>query len=166
MAAEYSFDIISKYDLSKIINATEQAQREINNRYDFAGTDSSIVFDKDKHLIVINSDSKLKVEAAVTVLEQKMVKAGLDLRLIDKGTEAKEMGLGRVKQDISLINGLSSDRAKEVSAWIRNNFSKAKSSINADKVRVSSPSKDVLQEIISRIKNASFDYPLDIENLR
>lgn len=166
MAAEYSFDIISKYDLSKIINATEQAQREINNRYDFAGTDSSIVFDKDKHLIVINSDSKLKVEAAVTVLEQKMVKAGLDLRLIDKGTEAKEMGLGRVKQDISLINGLSSDRAKEVSAWIRNNFSKAKSSINADKVRVSSPSKDVLQEIISRIKSASFDYPLDIENLR
>jgi uncharacterized protein YajQ (UPF0234 family) len=166
MAAEYSFDIISKYDLSKIINATEQAQREINNRYDFAGTDSSIAFDKDKHLIVINSDSKLKVEAAVTVLEQKMVKAGLDLRLIDKGTEAKEMGLGRVKQDISLINGLSSDRAKEVSAWIRNNFSKAKSSINADKVRVSSPSKDVLQEIISRIKSASFDYPLDIENLR
>jgi uncharacterized protein YajQ (UPF0234 family) len=166
MAAEYSFDIISKYDLSKIINATEQAQREINNRYDFAGTDSSIAFDKDKHLIVINSDSKLKVEAAVTVLEQKMVKAGLDLRLIDKGTEFKEMGLGRVKQDISLINGLSSDRAKEVSAWIRNNFSKAKSSINADKVRVSSPSKDVLQEIISRIKSASFDYPLDIENLR
>lgn len=166
MATEYSFDIISKYDLSHMINASEQAQREISNRYDFAGTNTILKFDKDKHMIVINSDSKLKLEAAITVLEQKMVKANLDLRLLDKSLAIKEMGSNRLEQDISLINGLSADRAKAVSLWVRSNFTKAKSSINSDKVRVSSPSKDVLQEIISSLRSAEFDYPLDIENLR
>ena len=165
MAKDSSFDVVSEYDVSAMINACEQAQREISTRYDFAGTHSKLVFDRDAKKIDIESNSELKIDAIIGVLESKFLKANLSLKFLDKSEEILENNL-IVRKTIPLIQGLDQTKAKQITALIREKGWKVKTQIQGESVRVSSAKKDDLQAVMEALRSASFDFPIGFNNFR
>lgn len=165
MAKESSFDVVSEYDVSAMINACEQAQREISTRYDFAGTNSKLVFDRDAKKIEIESNSELKIEAIIGVLESKLLKANLSLKFLDKSGEILENNM-ICRKTISLVQGLDQTKAKQITALIREKGMKVKTQIQGESVRVSSAKKDDLQVVMETLRSTSFDFPVGFNNFR
>jgi len=166
MAKDASLDVVSEYDLSTMINACDQAGREIATRYDFQGTGSKLVFDKDTDKIDIEANSELKLEAIVGVLESKFIKAGLSLKFLDKTGEVSENNMV-ARKTLPLVKGLDQTRAKEITALIREKFPKGvKSQIQGEAVRVTSGSRDDLQAVMSTLREAEFDFPVSFNNFR
>ncbi len=165
MAKESSFDIVSEYDLSTMINACDQASREIATRYDFQGTGAKLTFDRDKNTIEIEANSELKLEAMVGVLESKFIKQGLDLKFLDKSSEVHLNNLV-ARKTLPLIKGLTQDKAKELTKLIRDSFPKAKTQIQGEAVRVVSGSKDDLQAAMTMLRAAKLDFPISFNNFR
>ena len=165
MAKDNSFDLVSEYDLSAVINATEQAKREIATRYDFNGTGSKLEFDRDKHIIELESGSEVKLEAMIDVLKSKFIRAELDLKFLDTSAEVTQNNMVS-RKTITLVKGLDQTKAKQISAIIRENFPKAKSQIQGEAVRVSSGSRDELQQIMAKLRASDLDFPLSFTNFR
>lgn len=167
MPKDSSFDIESDFDMMEMTNALDQTQREISQRYDFKGTDSSIEFDEDKKGLVLLGDSDYKVDAMIDIIESKMVKRDLSLKILDK-TSAKEYASGdRVRQKITFKKGMDQDKAKKITKIIREAYPKAKAQIQGETVRVSSGSKDDLQGVMQVLKsNENIDIPLQFTNYR
>ncbi|MBA3679548.1 YajQ family cyclic di-GMP-binding protein [Candidatus Saccharibacteria bacterium] len=166
MAKDASLDVVSEYDLSTMINACDQAGREIATRYDFQGTGSKLVFDKDTDKIEIEANSELKLEAIVGVLESKFIKAGLSLKFLDKSGEVNENNMV-ARKTLALVKGLDQTRAKEITALIREKFPKGvKTQIQGEAVRVTSGSRDDLQAVMSTLREAEFDFPVSFNNFR
>lgn len=165
MAKDNSFDVVSEYDVSAMINACEQAQREISTRYDFAGTNSRLVFDRDGKKIEIESNSELKVEAIIGVLESKLLKANLSLKFLDKSSEILENNMVS-RKTIPLVQGLDQSKAKQITTLIREKGWKVKTQIQGESVRVSAAKKDDLQAVMEALRSANFDFPISFNNLR
>lgn len=165
MAKDNSFDIVSEYDVSAMINACEQAQREISTRYDFSGTNSKLVFDRDAKKIDIESNSELKIDAIVGVLESKLLKANLSLKFLDKSEEILENNM-IVRKTIPLVQGLDQTKAKQITALIREKDWKVKTQIQGEAVRVSSAKKDDLQAVMEALRSSKFDFPIGFNNFR
>ena len=165
MAKDSSFDIVSEYDLSTMINACDQASREIATRYDFQGTGAKLVFDRDAKKIEIEANSEIKLEAIEGVLESKFIKAGLILKFLDKTGEVLENNM-LCRKTLNLVQGLDQAKAKQVTALIREKFPKVKSQIQGEAVRLTSASRDDLQAAQSELKAADFDFPLSFNNYR
>jgi len=166
MAKEASFDIVSDFDTMELINATDQAKREITNRYDFKGTDSEININDDKTEISLTSDSDYKVDAMVDVLKSKFINRNLSLKILDLSKEKETIGGGRVKQTIPLIKGLNNEKAKKITKLIRESYPKVKAQVQGESVRVFSPKRDELQEVMSLLKKEELDFPIQFENYR
>jgi uncharacterized protein YajQ (UPF0234 family) len=158
MAADSSFDLVSDFDQQELVNALDQARREIATRYDFKN--SNVAFDLAKDAITLTADDEYRAGAAKDLLETKAVRRGLSLKIFDWGRLEPASG-GTVRQEIGLKRGLTSDQAKELAKHIRDGFPKTKPVIQGDAVRVSAKSKDELQAVIADLR--ALDYPVALQ---
>lgn len=160
-----SFDVVSEVDLQEVRNAVDQTAREVGTRFDFKGTESVVEFDG-KEKISINSASEDRVNAIIGVLEEKFVKRQLSLKSLDKG-KGEEAAGARWKQELSLRQGITTEKAKEIGKYIKEHGPKgSQHQIQGDQLRVSSKKRDDLQNIIGMLKEHNFDLPLQFENFR
>ena len=161
--ADASFDVVSEYDRQEMVNAVDQAHREIGNRYDFKGTDSTLEL-KDKEL-QLEADSDYKLGAMIDILKGKMVKRQIDLKVLDL-QKIEPAAKGRVRQMVNLRAGLSDDLARDVVKRIKGELPKLQSRIEGDKVRVTGKSRDDLQAAIKLLRDADLPVPLQFTNYR
>lgn len=161
--ADSSFDVVSKVDKMEAENAVNQARKEVEQRYDFRGTDASIEWSGEQILIKANSDDRAL--AVLDVFQSKLIKRGISLKSLDSG---EPQASGREYRIVSsLKNGIDQDNAKKIGKIIRDEGPKGvKSQIQGDEVRVSSKSRDDLQEIIRLLKSKDLDLDLQFVNYR
>lgn len=161
-----SFDVTTSVDLQEVDNAVNQADKEIVQRFDFKGAKVSIEFKRADGLLVLLADSDMRLTALYDVLYGKLIKRGVPVRNLDVG-DPKPMGGDTLKQEIKLKMALDSDTAKKVAAAIKEaKLRKVQASIQADQVRVTSPSRDDLQEAIALLKKGDFGVELKFGNFR
>jgi cyclic-di-GMP-binding protein len=160
MAGDVSFDVVSDFDQQELVNALDQARREIGTRYDFKGARAELELTKAE--IMLRADTEGRARAMRDLLESKAIRRGLSLKIFDWG-EIEEAGGNTVRQRIGLRRGLAEDLAKKISKLIRDEFPKAKSQIQGDAIRVSSKSKDELQRVIARLREESEGYPVPLQ---
>lgn len=160
MAGEVSFDVVSDFDQQELVNALDQARREIGTRYDFKGARAELELAKEE--IVLRADSESRARAMRDLLESKAIRRGLSLKIFDWG-EVEDAGGNTVRQHIKLRRGLPDDLAKKITKLIRDDYPKAKTQIQGDAIRVSSKSKDELQNVIGRLRQESEGYPVPLQ---
>jgi uncharacterized protein YajQ (UPF0234 family) len=163
MAGESSFDVVSDFDQQELVNALDQARREIATRYDFKG--SKVAYELTKDAIVLTADDEYRASAAKDLLESKAVRRNLSLKIFSWG-RVEPAGGGTVRQEIKLQRGLTSEQAKELSKRIRDSFPKTKPTIQGDAVRVSAKSRDELQAVIADLKALDYPVALQFQNYR
>ena len=161
-----SFDVVSEIDMQEVRNAVDQASREIVNRFDFKGTDSSIELDDKAMSITLETASEDRMFALKQVLEEKLVKRKVSLKAIDFG-DIEDAAGGRARQKVSLKAGISSDMAKKINVAIKDMKLKGvQSSTQGEQVRVTGKKRDALQDVIAALKEADLDLPLQFQNFR
>jgi uncharacterized protein YajQ (UPF0234 family) len=167
MAKEASFDVVSEVDLQEVRNALDQARREINQRFDFKGTGSNLELKQEgeRWIIEARSNTDQKVKDSVKVLEEKLVKRRVALKSLQRGDITPAAG-GTSKQEIAITQGIATEKAREIVKYIKGTKVKAQVSVQGDQVRVSSKSKDVLQDVITALKDHDFGIPLQFTNYR
>lgn len=163
MSSENSFDIVSKFDLQEMNNAITQAEKEIDTRFDFKGSKSSMKLDKDALIII--SDDEFKLNAVIDILQSKMVKRGLTLKNVEYG-KIEPASLGTVRQKLTLKQGIDQDNAKKINVLIRDSKLKVKSQIQGDQIRVTGKSKNDLQAIMQLLRKADLSLDLQFTNVK
>ena len=163
MAGDCSFDIVSQFDEQELMNALDQTRREVQTRYDLKDTKTEIVYNKDTVTIV--TDSSLTLKNVRDILEGKATRRNLSLKIFKSGKEENAAG-GRIRQVITLQQGLSQELAKEVSKYIRDMHPKARPQVQADMIRVTAKSRDELQAVIASLKQKDYPVPLQYINYR
>lgn len=161
--AQFSFDIVSEVDLQEVRNAVDQASREIHQRFDFKGTDTAIALEEKS--IELRSATEDRLKAAWQVLQEKAVRREVPLKALKPG-EIQQAAKGSVRQQVAILTGLSDDKAKEISKYVRQSVPKAQTQIQGAQVRVTSKSKDDLQAAIRVVKEHDFDVALQFTNYR
>lgn len=165
MAKESSFDIVSSVDLQEVDNAYGQSKKEVSQRYDLKDTGSTIEFDKQSKVLTITAPSDFVAGQIVDIVASKLVKRGIDLAAIDWSAPQAASG-GNVKRTGAVIEGIDRDKAGAINKDIKAQKFKAKVTIEGDKLRVSSASKDTLQEVIQFVKSQDYGQPLQFVNYR
>jgi uncharacterized protein YajQ (UPF0234 family) len=156
--ADSTFDIVSKVDRQETANALTQAQKEVEQRYDFKGTEASIEFSGEK--IMIKANSKDRAEAVLDVFQSKLVKRGISLKSLDDGDPYPSGKEFRI--ECNMKSGIDQENAKKVSKIIREEGPKSvKAQIQGDELRVSSKSRDDLQETMALLRGK--DLPIDLQ---
>ena len=165
MAENFSFDVVSDFDRQELVNAMDQVKREIAQRYDLKGTDTSLELEKEK--IFITTNSELTLNSVTDIIRQKAIKRKLSLKIFDFGSIENVSG-NKIKQTIILKKGLNQEIAKKISKNIRDEFKKINVSINGETLRVASKSKNDLQLVIKLLDNLeeSYKVPLQANNYR
>jgi uncharacterized protein YajQ (UPF0234 family) len=163
MAAENSFDIVSKIEMTEVTNAVTQAMKEISQRFDFKGSKSDIA--QEKEALVIVSDDEYKLKSVIDILQGKLVKRGVPVKNLTYGKVEPALG-GTVRQRITLQQGIPTDKAKEIVKAIKDAKMKVQASIQADQVRVSGKNRDDLQAVIALLKGREFGIELQFTNYR
>ncbi len=160
-----SFDVVSEFDLQEVRNAVDQAAREAANRFDFKGTDSSVEL-VGEDAIVLQSASDDRVRALSQMLEEKLVKRKVSLKVLDAG-KIEEAAGGRARQSIALRAGISSEKAKELNKFIKGLGLKGiQSQTQGEQLRVIGKKRDDLQGVIAALRDGDFGIPLQFENFR
>ncbi|MGI8689494.1 MAG: YajQ family cyclic di-GMP-binding protein [Thermomicrobiales bacterium] len=160
MASASSFDIVSKFDRQELKNAVDQTQREMLTRYDLKDTKSEITLD-DK-AITITAPSEYVVSTIRDLLESKVLRRQLSLKILDPG-KVEEVSGGRAKQVITLKEGLPEDLAKKMTKTIRDEFKKVQPQIQGDTIRVQAKARDDLQGVIQYFRTHEDDYPVALQ---
>jgi uncharacterized protein YajQ (UPF0234 family) len=163
LAAENSFDIVSKIEMTEVTNAVTQAMKEIGQRFDFKGSKSNITQEKDA--LVIVSDDEYRLKSVVDILQGKLVKRGVPIKNLSYGKTEPALG-GTVRQRVTLQQGIPTDKAKEIVKTIKDSKIKVQASIQADQVRVSGKNRDDLQAVIQLLKGRDFGIDLQFTNYR
>lgn len=163
MASTYSFDIVSEFDRQELVNAIDQARREITNRYDLKDSKTSI--DLGENTITIETDSNMTLQSVQSILQTKAAKRNLSLKIFEF-RKAESASGSRVRQEVNLKQGIDKEIAKDISKFIRDNVKKAQASIQGDAVRVSAKSKDDLQTAIQLLKSEDWPVALQFTNYR
>jgi len=163
MAAENSFDVVSKIEMDEVTNAVSQALKEISQRFDFKGSKSSITQEKDA--LVIVSDDEYKLKSVVDILQTKLVKRGVPIKNLSFGKVEPAQG-GTVRQRAMLQQGIPTDKSKEIVKVIKDSKIRVQASIQADQVRVSGKNRDDLQTVIQLLKGKDFGLELQFTNYR
>lgn len=158
MSSEYSFDIVSKLDMQELNNAINQAEKEIENRFDFKGSKSSIAIEKEELILV--SDDDFKLQNVVDILHSKMAKRGIPLKNLEYG-KVEPAASSTVRQRVKLKQGIDQEHAKKINVLIRDSKLKVKSQIQADQIRVTGKNKDDLQQVMHLLRQA--DLPLELQ---
>lgn len=165
MAKDFSFDVVSDYDAAEMNNAVDQAQRELGTRYDFKGTAAKLEFGDGKTGVQIEGESQNQLSAILDMLQSKLVKRGISLKVLDTSAEPVQGG-NEMRWTVPFKKGLDQDKAKTLTKLIRDKYPKSKAQIQGDSVRVSSTSKDDLQGVMTALRAAELDFPLDFQNYR
>ena len=166
MADQASFDITSTVDLQEVDNAVNQARKEIGQRYDFKGSKAAIDFKRTENLIELVADDTFKMEAVWDILQTRMIRRGVPVKNLD-ASEVLPIAGGLVKRTITLTQGISSEAAKKIVQFIKDQkLKKVQANIQADQVRVSSPSRDELQSAIRLLRTGDFGVELQFGNFR
>jgi uncharacterized protein YajQ (UPF0234 family) len=160
MAGASSFDIVSKFDRQELKNAVDQAQREMNTRYDLKDTRSEIALDE--KAVTITAPSEYVLTTIRDMLESKAIRRNLSLKIFDPG-KIEEISGGRVRQVIALKEGLADDLAKKMAKTIRDEFKKVQPQIQGDAIRVQAKNKDDLQTVIQYFRQHEEDYPVALQ---
>ena len=163
MAADNSFDVVSQFDEQELVNALDQTRREVGQRYDLKDTKTEITHDKKG--ITIQSASEFTLKSVVDVLESKMVKRSLSLKILKPG-KVEQAGGMMVRQHFDLQQGISQELGKDITKMIRDRYPKVRAQIQGDAVRVMGKSRDELQGVIALLKEKDFDVPLQFVNYR
>lgn len=163
MAQEFSFDVVSDYDQQELVNALDQARREIGTRYDFKGVPAEITQEKDQLVLLTDSDMHLK--AIVDVLQSKLHKRGIDLRVLDP-QKPEQAARGNLRQVVRLRKGIADDLGRDLNKKIRSAHAKVQVRIEGDKLRVASKDKDALQSVIRDLREMDLEVPLQFTNYR
>ena len=159
MAGESSFDIVSQFDEQELVNALDQARREVTTRYDLKDTKTEIRYEAKKS-ITITTASDFTLKNVREVVESKLVRRNLSLKILKPGKIEPAAG-GQVRQTLELQQGISQDLGREISKLIRETHPKVRAQIQGDEVRVVGKSRDDLQAVIATLKKQ--DYPVELQ---
>lgn len=166
MAKTATFDITSEIDMQEVDNAVNQTLKEVAQRYDFKGAIAEVELNRKEGVIKLHASDDYKLKALVDVLESKMIKRGVSIRNLDYG-EVDHASLGTVRQTVTLTQGISTEKGKEIVKAIKAaGFKKVNAQIQDEQVRVSSPSIDELQAVIAMLKKEDFGLELQFGNFR
>lgn len=163
MASDNSFDIVSKVDMQEVNNAINQAQKEIDTRFDFKNSKSSITLDKEE--IVLASIDEFKLQNVLEIVQAKLTKRGISIKNLEYGKVEPASG-ATVRQKIKLKQGISQELAKKLNGMIKDSKLKVQSQIQGDQLRVSGKSRDDLQRVMQLLKAADLDIDLQFINFR
>ncbi len=157
-----SFDVVSDFDAHEVVNAVDQANREVNTRFDFKGTGSK--YELEGQLITLTSQSDFQLNQMLDILRQKLTRRGIDIGCIKE--DDPEITLNLAKQNVLLRKGIEMVLAKSLVKTIKGSKLKVQAAIQGDKLRVSGKKRDDLQSAISLLKDTDVDLPLQYENFR
>jgi uncharacterized protein YajQ (UPF0234 family) len=160
-----SFDIVSKIELPEVSNAIQQALKEIQQRYDLKTSHSHIELQEKDNKILLTSQDDHKMKAVVDILEQKLVKRKVPLKGLTYGTVTPAAG-STVRQEITLQQGISIEKAREIVRVIKDSKKKVQASIQGDFVRVAGKDRDTLQEVMQLLKSNEFGIDMQFTNYR
>jgi len=163
MAAQSSFDIVSEIDMQEVRNAVDQAGREIHQRFDFKNTNTSLELKDESIEMASGTEDRLK--AAYQVLEEKAVRRQVPLKALQPGA-VEPAAKGSVRQTVKLVTGISDEKAKEISKFVRQSVPKVQTQIQGSQVRVMSKSKDDLQAARAACKDHDVGIALQITSDR
>ena len=164
MAADSSFDVVSKVDIQEVKNAIDQASKEVNARFDLKNSKSTITLEGTE-TVQLASQDEYTIKAVTDILQQKFVKRGVSLKNLDF-EKIEPAANSSVRQKIKLKQGVNSDAAKKIVAAIKDAKVKANASIQGDTVRVSSKDRDTLQSVIALLRGKDFGVDLQFTNYR
>ena len=166
MAKDASFDIVSEFDKQELVNALDQVKRELTTRFDLKDSNSNVELVEDKAINITTND-EMKLKNIYDILQSKLVKRNLSLKILDPQKVENALG-GNVKQEIKLKKGLTTELAKKIVVMIKDTKLKVQASIQGDSVRVVGKSRDDLQDVIKaiRAKEEEIDAPLQFTNYR
>ncbi len=166
MASTYSFDVTTGVDLQEVDNAINQAQKEVAQRYDFKGSKASVEFNRGEEKLDLVADSDFQMHQLFDVVQSKLIKRGIPVKNLDIG-DIKPAGGDTVRREVKLKTALDGDTAKKVAATLKAaKLKKVQASIQGDQVRVTSPSKDDLQDAIQLLRGEDFGVELQFGNFR
>ena len=166
MPQQHSFDVTTGVDLQEVDNAVNQAQKEIAQRYDFKGSKAEIDFRRGESKILLAADDEFKMTALFDVLQTKLIRRGVPVKNLDIG-EVKAAGGDTVRREVGLKTALDGDTAKKVAAAVKDaKLKKVQASIQGDQVRVTSASKDELQQAMTALRGKDFGVELKFGNYR
>jgi cyclic-di-GMP-binding protein len=166
MAKNHSFDVSTGVEMHEVDNAVNQAHKEVAQRYDFKGTDCSLELDVDAGEVRMEADDEYRLKALYEVLVSKLARRGVPLKNLDAG-KVEHGSLGRARQVVQLKQGIPQDTAKEIVKQVKAlKLKKVQIQIQGDELRVSSPERDALQEVIAFLKGEDFGVELTFGNYR
>jgi hypothetical protein len=165
MAKDQSFDVVSQVDMQEVDNAVQQASKELVQRYDLKDTGSTISLDKTSASITLTAPSDFVGKQVRDVLDSKLVKRGIDLHALDWSAPEAASG-SSVRITSKIVNGIEAEIARKINKDIKDRKFKVKVQIEGDKLRVSGPKRDELQEVIAFIKGEDYGIPLQFTNYR
>src|SRR4029453_2384945 len=163
MAQQNSFDIVSQVDSAEIANAINQTIKEVRQRFDFKGSAANVAHEKNE--LVLTAEDETKLGNMNEILQQKLVRRGVPLKAFNYGKVEPAAG-GTVRQHAQIQQGIPQEKAKEVVRYIKDSKAKVQASIQGDAVRVSGKDRDVLQEVIARLKEKDFGIHMQFSNYR
>jgi uncharacterized protein YajQ (UPF0234 family) len=165
MADEFSFDVVSKVDMQAVDDAVNACMKEIEVRFDFRGSVSRFELDKKEGVITIHSDDEGKLKSVVEILRNRFAKRGIDQKALDFQTV--ETALGQtVRQKVKIAQGIATEKGKAMVADIKAAKLKVTPSIQSEQVRVTSKSKDTLQQAMALLKSKNYEIPIQFTNFR
>ena len=161
MAKDESFDVVSEFDQPELLNAVDQTKRDIQARFDLKDSGSLIELEGTKTITITTKDD-LKLRNIIDILQSKMAKRGLSLKILDLQKVENSLG-GKVRQVINLKKGISTEIAKKIVADIKTSKIKVKAAIQGDQVRVSGKNRDDLQQVIKLLKEKEDEYDVALQ---
>ena len=160
-----SFDVVSQVEMPEVVNAIQQAMKEVTTRYDLKDTHSTIELNEKDRKITLHSKDEFKLKAIVEILGQKLVKRKVPLKGLEYGSVIQAAG-STVRQEITLQQGIPIEKAREIVKKIKDSKLKVQAAIQADLVRVSGRDRDVLQQVIALLRGTDFGIDVQITNYR
>lgn len=166
MAKKSSFDVSTGVDLQEVDNAVNQSRKEIATRYDFKGTDCTVEFDREAGTIKLAADDEYRLTAVLQIVREKLSRRGVPVKNLDQGS-VETGSLGRARQELSLKQGIDQETAKKMVKAVKDHgFKKVQVQIQSDELRVTSPSKDELQQVMAFLKGEDWGMELQFGNYR
>jgi len=166
MATTSSFDITSTVDLQEVDNAINQARKEVAQRYDFKGAKADITFNRAEKSLRLEAEDRMKIEALWEILQSRLVRRNVPVKNFQPG-EIEPASGGSLRRDIPLQQGISSDAAREIVKFLKDQkLKKVQAAIQGDQIRVSAPSRDDLQDAIRLLRTRDFGVELQFGNYR
>lgn len=161
----FSFDIVSEYDKAEMNNVYDQVGKEITGRYDFKGSPAAVEWLGDKKGFVLIAANEWQIDAVLDIVRKKLAAREVSSKVLDLSKTVNESNMKATKE-VPFVEGLDQDKAKKITAMLREKFPKVKAQIQGQAVRVSSGSKDELQAVMTAVRAADFDFVTSFTNYR